>query len=87
MTYFTDDYDIITPSNFIDTINDYNNITSTNYTDALNDYSDMTFFNCTNIEKTFDIIIPTFLLTIPYGLLFFCSMSLMVYTLNKPFIH
>ena len=60
--------------------NDYDIITSSNYTD----YDNKTLSNCTNNEKTFDIIIPTILLTIPCCQIFLCLLSLMVYTLNKP---
>ena len=51
------------------------------------DYNDSLSINnnCTNNEINFDIIIPTLLLTKPCGLYFLCLMSLMVYTLNKPF--
>ena len=41
--------------------------------------------NCTNIENIIDIIIPSLIFTIPWGLSFLCIMSLIVYTLIKPF--
>ena len=47
-------------------------------------YDNMTPTNCTDIEKNFDIIIPSLLLTVPCGLLFLGLMSLMVYTLIEP---
>ena len=50
---------------------DYNNILSLNN-------------NCRDKQNEIDIVIPTFLLTIPCGLSFLCSMSLMTYTLLKP---
>ena len=50
---------------------DYDNIT---------DYDNTTDTNNCNI----DIIIPALLITIPYGLSFFCLMSFMIYTLVKP---
>ena len=53
---------------------DYDNITSNN----------MTLSNCTNNENDLDITIPALLFTIPCGLSFLCSMSLVVYTLIKP---
>ena len=55
---------------------EYNNITSSNYTDIINDYDKIS--NCTDSEFNIDIIIPTLPLTIPCGLSFLCSMSLMV---------
>ena len=48
------------------------------------DYNDTFLSNCTINEKNNDIILPTLLLTIPYGLSFLCLMSLMVYALIKP---
>ena len=42
--------------------------------------------NCTKNENNIDIIIPTFLLTIPCGLIFLCWMSLMLHTLIQPLI-
>ena len=62
--------------------NDYDIITSSTYTD----YDNKTLSNCTNNGNTFDIIIPTLLLTKPCGLSFLCLLSLMVYTLIKPLI-
>ena len=50
------------------------------------DYDDITFTIYTVDENKVDIIIPTLLLTIPYGLSFLCLMSLMIYTLIKPLI-
>ena len=59
----------------------------TNITDDYNDTISMSN-NCTNNENNFDIIVPTLLLTIPFGLSFLCLMSLMVYTLIiKPLIN
>ena len=43
------------------------NITSSNYKNNDN----MTLSNCTNNESNIDVILPTFLLTIPGGLSFF----------------
>ena len=43
----------------------------------------MTLTNCTNNGNNIDKIIPTLLLTKPFGLSFLCLMSLMVYTLIK----
>ena len=62
---------------------DYDNNTSSNYTD----YDKMTLSNCTINENIIDIIIPTLLLKIPCRLAFLCLMSLMVYTLIKPFFN
>ena len=59
---------------------DYNDTLTTNTTD---DYKN----NCTIHESDIDIIIPTLILTIPCGLSFICLMSLMVYTLIKPFFN
>ena len=52
------------------------------------DYNDTLSINitCTNFENGSEIIIPTLLLTIPGGILFFCLISLMVYTLVKPLL-
>ena len=50
------------------------------------DCDNMTSNNCTNNENIIDIITPALLLTISYGLSFFCLMSLMVYTLIKHLI-
>ena len=47
----------------------------------------MTLSNCTNIENKVDIIIPSLLLILPCGLSFLCLMSLIVYTLIKPFFN
>ena len=61
--------------------NEYDKITSSNYTH----YDKVTLSNCTNKENNIDIFTPTLLLAIPCGLSFLCLMSLMVYTLIKPF--
>ena len=55
--------------------NDYDKISSSSYTD------------CTNNENIIDITIPALLFTIPCGLSFLCLISLMVYTLIKPFFN
>ena len=68
---------------YVMNVSDYDNITSTKY----RDYDNITSTNCTNNEKNNDIVVPTLLLTIPCGLSFLCLMSLMVYTLIKPFFH
>ena len=52
----------------------------------VSDYDNMTITNCTNNENNIDIIIPAQLFTTPCGLFFLCLMSLMVYTLIKPFL-
>ena len=41
--------------------------------------------NCIDNETNFDIFISSILFSIPCGLSFLCLMSLMVYTLIKPF--
>ena len=58
----------------------------TDYDNMTDDYNDSLSINnnCTINENNIDIIIPTFLITIPCGLSFLCLMSLMVYTLIKP---
>ena len=56
--------------------------TSNNY-DNITEYNNITD-NCTDNVNKIHIIIPTLLLTIPYGLSFLCLTSLMVYTLIKP---
>ena len=61
--------------------NDYDNITSGHYTD----YDNSALSNCRNNENNIDIIVPSLLLTLPCGLSFLCLISLMVYTLIKPF--
>ena len=55
----------------------------TNITDDYNDTISINS-NCTNNDKSFDMIIPTLLLTIAWYLSFLCLLSLMVYTLVKP---
>ena len=65
------------------TTNDYDNETDS---DTTNDYNNITN-NCTDTENIIDIIIPSLLLTIPCGLLFLCLISLMIYTLIKPFFN
>ena len=62
------------------TTNDYDNIPDLHTT---NDYINPTD-SCATKENSFDLIIPTLLLTTPCGLSFLCLMSLMVYTLIKP---
>ena len=54
----------------------------TEYDNMTDDYNDTLSLskNCTINENNYDIIIPSLSLTIPCGLSFFCSMSLMVYT-------
>ena len=59
-------------------VTDYDNMTD-EYKISLSTYK-----NCTNNESDIDILIPTLMLTIPYGLSILCLMSLMVYTLIKP---
>ena len=51
-----------------------------NITDEYND-----LIKCTDIEKFIDRIVPTSLLTIPYGLSFLCLKSVRIYTI-KPLI-
>ena len=75
VTNFTDDYDNMTSSSYTDILKNYDNLSSTNYTNTLS--------NCTNNENTFDINLPTLLLTKPCGLSFLCLMSLMVYRIIK----
>ena len=60
------------------------NVTNTTDLNTTNDYDNITFTNCTDNENNIDTIIPTILLTIPFGTSFLCLMSLMVYTLHKP---
>ena len=60
-------------------VTDYNKMTD-DYNDSLS-----TNNNCTNNENGIDMIEPTPLLTKPCGLSFLCLISLMVYTLIKPF--
>ena len=60
----------------LNTINDYDNNTDLNITE-----------NCTINAKNVYIFIPTLLLTIPCGLSFLCSMSLMIFTLIKTLIN
>ena len=73
----TDDFDNMASGNFTDFLNDYDNITSTNYTNTLS--------ICTNIDDI-DKNIPTLLLTVPYGLPFFCLIGIMIYILIKRLI-
>ena len=61
---------------------DYDN--TTDYDNFLKDF--IITGNCTINENNIDIIIPSVLLTIPCGLSFLCSMSLLVYTLIKPLL-
>ena len=51
------------------------------------DNDKMTLCNCTDNENNIDIIKPVLLFKIPCGLSFLCLISLMVYTLVKPFIN
>ena len=54
----------------------------TNITDSDKFTIDYNITNkCTSTENKIDIFIPTLLLTIPCGMSFLCSMSLMIYTL------
>ena len=56
----------------------------TNNTDDYHKIADSNFTNkCRNSEDNIDVFIPTLLLATPCGLSFFCSLSLMVYTLSK----
>ena len=55
-----------------------------NATDDYDNITNMSLSNCTNNENNIDLIIPSLLLTISCGLSFYCSLSLMVYTLIKP---
>ena len=50
------------------------------------DNDNMTLCNCTNNENNIDIFIPAILFTIPCGLSFLCSLSIMVYTLTRPLV-
>ena len=63
-------------------INDYGNITSSNFTN----YDNMTLTNCTNSEIIIEIIIRLFII-IPCGISLICLISLVVYTLIKPFFN
>ena len=54
-----------------------------NVTNINDDYDNMTPTICTDNKHYIDIITPTFLFTIPCGLLFLSFMSLIVYTLIK----
>ena len=58
-----------------------------NITNITDDYNDTLPLNCTDNENDIDIIIPVLLFTIPYGLLFLCLISFIVYTLIKPLIN
>ena len=73
ITNVTNDYDNITCSNY----SDYDNITSS-------DYDNMTLSNCTNIDTNIEEILPFFTI-IPYTMSLVCLISLMAYTLVKPF--
>ena len=67
------------------TLSDKNYLIPSEYMYVLifsDEYDNITFTNCTDL----DVIIPTFLLTIPCGLLFLWLMSSMIYILNKPLI-
>ena len=46
----------------------------------------MTLCNCTDNENDIDIIIPALLFITPCGISFVCIISLLVYTLIKPFM-
>ena len=58
-----------------------------NITNITNDYDNITEYDNTTDTNNcnIDIIIPALLLTKPCGLSFLCLISLMVYTLVKPF--
>ena len=62
---------------------DYDNITSGTY--AV--YDNISFASCTIIEINVDIIIPTLLLKIPYGISILWMISFMVYTIIKHFFN
>ena len=57
-----------------------------NITNITDDYNDTLISNCTDKDNDIDIIIPALLFTIPYGLLFLCLISFIVYTLIEPLI-
>ena len=59
---------------YISNVTEYDNMTS----DCNNNI-------CTTKDYNFNLIIPSLLLTIPCGLSFLCFMSLILYTLFKPF--
>ena len=52
-----------------------------NITDSYDNFTNI----CTNNEKSTDLIIRTLLLTILCRISVLCLMSLMVYTIKKPF--
>ena len=60
-----------------------------NITNITDDYDNITEYdNTTDIKDcNIDINIPALLFTIPCGLSFLCLISLMVYTLIKPFFN
>ena len=62
---------------------DYDNISSS----ISSDYDNMTLCNCTINENDIDITIPALLFTKLCGLSFLCLISLMAYTLIKPFFN
>ena len=66
---------------YVTNVTDYGNMTD-DFNDSLSKNN-----NCTNNENNIDITIPSLLLTIPCGLSFSCLLSLMVYTLIKPFFN
>ena len=61
-----------------------NNTDSDKITDLDNNTS---LYNCTNNEYDIDLTIPLVLFTIPCTLSFLFLISLMVYTLTKPFFN
>ena len=61
---------------YITNITDYDNITT----------SDITLSKCTNNENIIEIIIPLSTV-IPCGMSLICLISLMIYTLFKPFLN
>ena len=67
---------------YVMNVTDYGNITSTNYTD----YDNIISTNCTNNDNNIDIVIPLITI-IPCGMSLICFISLMVYTLVKPFLN
>ena len=54
-----------------------------NMTDDYNDSLSINN-NCTNNENNIHTIIPSLLLTIPYGFSFLCMLTVIVYTIIKP---
>ena len=63
---------------YLTNVADYDNMTD-DYNNSLSKNN-----NCTNNKKIIDKIIQKLLLTIPGGLSFLCSISLMLYTLFEP---